>query len=741
MSISLAAALLASVGSSLLASPATAAVKSWNAGSGSWNVGANWSPIGVPTPADDVFIGNLFSVENDWVTLGSNTTVANLSITDGMALDTNGSTFAVTGSTFLSGYNSINGFGYPSRLQIDQNPAATDCVLSEAILEDEAWLRITNGATLLVTDLLDLGPGTLLSGEGTLLLDGDQNVAMRADGAVSAGTGGFTITQQGNGRIDLDGSVAGDQILNLTLAKIDGSAFAWLTINGDGLLDPFDEEIWLSGNNVLTMNLDEGWTMGPSTILRVFANTSFPAPAEINGSALTFRGHLHMNGSNKLMQFNAPVTLDASASGGIGIDGRAEFNATTTVDGGPWILDEGADIDFDGSTTVLGGEFLTFNANASSGAVDFNGPTTWNGDVTVVGAARQRGDATVFGPTTIDATRFDFDGDGATAWSIGNSLTVAATYLDAGTQNILDGDILITGTFLGKLTMLLEAPSTHWTMNGTMDLGGIGGLLSTRVAGSEMRVTGDLNVSGRIQVTADTILKAGSITALETPTSVLRLSGDSLIEVNASLVGEGTIEVGAGGHLSLVNLVSLNNLGLRNFGELELGGSPGEAIVDRFENASGGTWIVEIGGDTPGLEHDFLTVSSGDALLDGILDVRVIDAGSGLFEPLIGDSFTILSAPGSVSGSFDNAPISFVPGKIYLWTVSTTPDEVAVHLDDIVPCPADLNGDGMVDGADLGLLLAAWGPCEGCIEDIGVDGAVDGADLGLLLAAWGACSY
>lgn len=48
--------------------------------------------------------------------------------------------------------------------------------------------------------------------------------------------------------------------------------------------------------------------------------------------------------------------------------------------------------------------------------------------------------------------------------------------------------------------------------------------------------------------------------------------------------------------------------------------------------------------------------------------------------------------------------------------------------------PADLNGDGVVDGADLGLLLAAWetsGP-----GDLDGDGIVDGADLGLLLAAW-----
>ena len=52
-------------------------------------------------------------------------------------------------------------------------------------------------------------------------------------------------------------------------------------------------------------------------------------------------------------------------------------------------------------------------------------------------------------------------------------------------------------------------------------------------------------------------------------------------------------------------------------------------------------------------------------------------------------------------------------------------------------CPADLNHNGIVDGADLGLLLAAWGGPGG---DINGDGVTDGADLGLLLADWGPCA-
>lgn len=45
---------------------------------------------------------------------------------------------------------------------------------------------------------------------------------------------------------------------------------------------------------------------------------------------------------------------------------------------------------------------------------------------------------------------------------------------------------------------------------------------------------------------------------------------------------------------------------------------------------------------------------------------------------------------------------------------------------------ADLNGDCVVDGADLGLLLGAWDETGGP-ADLNGDGIVDGADLGLLL--------
>lgn len=50
----------------------------------------------------------------------------------------------------------------------------------------------------------------------------------------------------------------------------------------------------------------------------------------------------------------------------------------------------------------------------------------------------------------------------------------------------------------------------------------------------------------------------------------------------------------------------------------------------------------------------------------------------------------------------------------------------------------DLNGDGIVDGADLALVLVSWGVCEGCPADIDGTGLVDGGDLAMVLASWSA---
>ncbi len=64
-------------------------------------------------------------------------------------------------------------------------------------------------------------------------------------------------------------------------------------------------------------------------------------------------------------------------------------------------------------------------------------------------------------------------------------------------------------------------------------------------------------------------------------------------------------------------------------------------------------------------------------------------------------------------------------------------------LTPLAPCPADVNGDGLIGLNDLLEVLGAMGPCANCDQcDADVDGDcdVDIADLNLVLVGWGLCS-
>ncbi|MFM7051065.1 MAG: GC-type dockerin domain-anchored protein, partial [Planctomycetota bacterium] len=79
----------------------------------------------------------------------------------------------------------------------------------------------------------------------------------------------------------------------------------------------------------------------------------------------------------------------------------------------------------------------------------------------------------------------------------------------------------------------------------------------------------------------------------------------------------------------------------------------------------------------------------------------------------------------------------------YLLPPGVTPADAAAYRNQALnpvavsippaPCEGDLTGDGIVNGADLTVLLGAWGQSGGA-PDINADGVVNGADLTVLLA-------
>ncbi len=166
-----------------------------------------------------------------------------------------------------------------------------------------------------------------------------------------------------------------------------------------------------------------------------------------------------------------------------------------------------------------------------------------------------------------------------------------------------------------------------------------------------------------------------------------------------------------------------------NYGRLRPGGEDqpgGFPINGNLSLHDTGRLEIDVAGTAPVSGHDQVQVS-GDVVLGGALRVKFLPAAA----PMVGDQYVVLAAgEGSISGAF--SAVGSDQGGSYQATIVGSDVVLTVVAP---PVPGDVNGDGSVDGADLGLLLASWGPCE-CNEDLNGDGVVDGADLGLLLASW-----
>ena len=66
-------------------------------------------------------------------------------------------------------------------------------------------------------------------------------------------------------------------------------------------------------------------------------------------------------------------------------------------------------------------------------------------------------------------------------------------------------------------------------------------------------------------------------------------------------------------------------------------------------------------------------------------------------------------------------------------------DYTLTYAQGILPCPADLDNNRVVNTADIALVLLDYGSCSGCKSDQDGNGFVDTADLALVLLDFGSC--
>jgi len=153
---------------------------------------------------------------------------------------------------------------------------------------------------------------------------------------------------------------------------------------------------------------------------------------------------------------------------------------------------------------------------------------------------------------------------------------------------------------------------------------------------------------------------------------------------------------------------------------------------------SGDILMVGAFGPDPGSPHgaaylfDFIPGSPTYAQQIDKLDACIaLDSDGFSFDVALNERVALVSSPRRDVPGFDLQP-RMDAGSVYAFA------SVAGAADPQAPALGDLNGDGRVDGADLGMLLGSWGPCApGCPADLNGDGVVDGNDLGTLLGVWG----
>lgn len=652
---------------------------SWNAGNGLWSNAANWSPNTVPgniPGVEIVRIGNLPGVANDTVLLHIAATppdfltINELHLTSGMTLDTNGDGLSMytndgAGSTTLSGAN--------TRLLVRPCSDATrayDLYTQHLSLSAGTQLQLVDNSEILLGATTSSG---VISGRGTI-----RYAALFRNDGVIAGTnnGGLTLEYTSNSTsLDLDGASGGGQ---LSMA----SPFSQITVIADAVADAFGGTVTMGTGSILDMNVLAGWTADANSTFNV-SSAVVGAAAQIDGTHFTFGGDLNIGGSQGHLRLLADTTLTNSADVFLGTDDRLEFDGATIVQGGLYALSDGARIDFDAATEMGGGTFNMVGGLPSQGVVNFNGDTQWSGTTTINGFGRQNGDANIDTSATINASVFDMDGNsGGTTWDITHRLDVNTQAIEFGSQ-LFDGTMNIDSGIAGRLTMNLADSGDSWTMNGTLNLAGLGALTITRVAGSRMIVTGELNMgNGIAQVTSDTAFQGADVSIVSGGN--LRMFGGTSVDAATTFAGAGTLQNGVGGVMLLHSGIALGQVGLTNSGVLRIGESgAGVAAVDRFSSTATASWGVDIGGNLAGTNHDVLLVTGGATTLDGQLAVSLLSG----FAPQSGDEFTILFSLGGVSGTFTNDPVTQLDGLTYEWSIIYNPNSVVLRLDHIVPAP------------------------------------------------------
>jgi mannose-6-phosphate isomerase-like protein (cupin superfamily)/predicted secreted protein len=457
-------------------------------------------------------------------------------------------------------------------------------------------LVVNSPVTLTGGGVLNLMNAARARGTGTLTI-GDQLVQGETNNSGSFGNNELSIVNSAGGLIDAN--VAGLQLV------LDPGASNGLQNFGT---------MRASNGGILTLNGNGGGGFTNSGHIAALDGSE----VRLTNGAAVFGGAFNTSGSGTVRTAGSALLVDVTSNGTfIGNNASTTTFLNTFTNNGSFTLASG------GSFTDL--------------AVNGDGVFAGSGTLTLQNAARIRGSGRFILASGV------LQGETSNSGSVGNN--DIGLVIEAGALVNANVNGLVLNLDPNATSGLTSAGILRASNGGILHLNGSGGGAFSNsgtieaVNGGQLQFTGSVTSTGLVDVGSSTLAISTASGSFTQNSGTFRLAGGTVTSANVLQFNGGLIDARGTVNASINNNATL---------QPALGGS-GLQITGNVSLLTGSHLSFQIGGLVQGQQYSYIGVN-GTVSLGGQLVISFVNG----FIAQQGDSFTVLTATGPLSGAFAN---------------------------------------------------------------------------------------